>query len=289
MARPIKIGLDYFPVDTTWDIKMRLLRARFKLEGVGLIIELFQAIYREGCALAWNEDSRLLIADEAGIPLERLDEIVGFSAEKGIFNAEALKNGYLTSHGIQARWVKACTESKRKENKIPPEIDLLQHGNEFTPEENPVNSDETQENPEFSTQSKVNKSKENKISNVVAPQAATPGTDVTILEKESSLFTKIRLAFEKPYGNLTDYKREGAAIKRIIALTAGDENAVEAMVKTFYQLKTTGSRYWQEMPFTPSRLSSSGVWDGVKAVAMKQRETTDASWVDELEAEEVAG
>jgi len=32
MARPIKIGLDYFPMDTTWDIKMRLLKARYKQE-----------------------------------------------------------------------------------------------------------------------------------------------------------------------------------------------------------------------------------------------------------------
>jgi hypothetical protein len=162
MARPIKTGLDYFPMDTTWDIKMRLLKARYKLEGIGLIVELYQAIYREGYALAWNEDSRLLIADEVGISIERLDEIVAFAASKDIFNSATLKKGYLTSHGIQARWVKACTDTKRKENKIPTEIDLLQHNDEFTPEETPINSEETRSYQEFSTQIKGNKIKGNK-------------------------------------------------------------------------------------------------------------------------------
>ena len=180
MARPIKIGLDYFPMDTTWDIKMRLLKARYKLEGVGLIVELYQAIYREGYALIWNEDSRLLIADETGISIERLDEIVGFAAAKDIFDSETLKKGYLTSHGIQARWVKACTETKRKENKIPPDIDLLQHATEFTPEETHAKPEETQSNTEFSTQSKVNKRKGNKIDNI-EPRAAT--------RKPSKIFT----------------------------------------------------------------------------------------------------
>lgn len=162
MARPIKIGLDYFPMDTTWDIKMRLLKARYKLEGIGLIVELFQAVYKEGYALGWDEDSRLLIADEAGISIERLDEIVGFAASKGIFDSRAIKKGYLTSHGIQARWVKACNESKRKENHIPPELDLLQPSSVFNTDETPVNSDETPVNLEFSTQIKGNKSKSNK-------------------------------------------------------------------------------------------------------------------------------
>jgi len=162
MARPIKIGLDYFPMDTTWDMKMRLLKARYKLEGIGLVVELFQAIYKEGYALGWDEDSRLLIADEASISIERLDEIVSFAASKGIFDSRAIKKGFLTSHGIQSRWVKACTESKRKENQIPPELDLLQPSSVFNTEETTVNSEETTVNSEFSTQSKVNKSKVNK-------------------------------------------------------------------------------------------------------------------------------
>jgi len=74
----------------------------------------------------------------------------------------SIGKGYLTSHGIQARWVKACTETKRKENKIPTDINLLQHNNEFTPEETKDKPEETKEKAEFSTQSKVNKRKGNK-------------------------------------------------------------------------------------------------------------------------------
>lgn len=54
MARPKKIGMDYFPVDTTWDVKMQLVKAKYGLEGIGCIIELFKAIYHEGYFLKRN-------------------------------------------------------------------------------------------------------------------------------------------------------------------------------------------------------------------------------------------
>ena len=290
MARPIKIGLDYFPMDTTWDIKMRLLKARYKLEGVGLIVELYQAIYREGYALIWNEDSRILIADETGISIERLDEIVGFAAAKDIFDSRILGKGYLTSHGIQARWVKACTDTKRKENKIPTDIDLLQHDNEFTPEETHVKPEETKSNAEFSTQIKVKEIKEKEIKrDNIAPQAATlKHFEVTVPEKTDPLYNEIKTAFEKVNGNFTNYGKEGKAIKLIIKMTKGDRNAIHVMIRTFFTLRQRNDKYWSSMPFTPSRLAASGVWDSVKEEAKKTLAATDTSWIDAMVKEEVA-
>ena len=126
MARPVKKGLDYFPVDTTWDIKMKLVKARFGLVGTGCIIELFKTIYSEGYALKWDDDTRLLFSAENGIDAETLKSIISFAVLKGVFHAGKLdKLGVLTSSGIQKRWLKVAKDSNRAIQEIDPSISLI--------------------------------------------------------------------------------------------------------------------------------------------------------------------
>ena len=47
MARPIKDGVDYFPLDVNLDMKFRLLEAKHGIVGFGIIIKLFQRIYAD--------------------------------------------------------------------------------------------------------------------------------------------------------------------------------------------------------------------------------------------------
>ena len=111
MGRPAKTGLDYFPVDTSWETNMKLVKARFPgFVGVGCVSELWRWIYREGYVLRWDEDTQLLFSAENGIALEDVQKIVAFAVEKGIFSREILeKTGMLTSHGIQKRWKMIAT------------------------------------------------------------------------------------------------------------------------------------------------------------------------------------
>ena len=155
MGRPQKQGLDYFPLDTTWETNMKLVKAKFGLLGIGCIIELYRAIYREGYAMKWDEDTQLLFSSEHGIPLETLNEIIIYSVGKGIFHAGKLsKLRSLTSRGIQKRWKKIATESKRSTCDIDPDLDLTfpQEETRFTPEETGFSGGE-------SAQSKVKESK----------------------------------------------------------------------------------------------------------------------------------
>ena len=164
MARLIKTGLDYFSLDTTWDVKMKLVKAKFKLIGVGCIIELFKTIYSEGYALKWDEDTRLLFANENGLDLEKLDEIVKFAIEKEVFDKGIFeREGYLTSHGIQARWMKISLASKRQNVNIQRKLDLLQISSGNTPEKTELTPEETPIIPEFSTQSKVKEIKGERV------------------------------------------------------------------------------------------------------------------------------
>ena len=47
MARPMKDGVDYFPLDVNVDKKFRLVEAKFGIVGFGVIVKLFQLIYAE--------------------------------------------------------------------------------------------------------------------------------------------------------------------------------------------------------------------------------------------------
>ena len=84
-----------------------------------------------------------------------------------------------------------------------------------------------------------------------------------------SLHHEILLTFEDHYGGrFTDYAKEGKAIKRMIQMSnirAPDDpdNFLRTMVAKFWELKTTGSEFWQGQPFIPSTLSAVKIWDRV--------------------------
>ena len=106
MARSTKVGLDYFPMDTTWDRKMKLFKAKYKLLGIGLITEILKTIYNdEGYYYPWDDETSILFADEHSIDELLLSEMVDYAIEKGIFDIGIYeKYNILTSTGIQKRY-----------------------------------------------------------------------------------------------------------------------------------------------------------------------------------------
>jgi hypothetical protein len=126
MARPQKTGLDYFPVDTTWERNMFIVKAKYQLVGIGCIIELYSAIYREGYFLPWDADTKALFMAANGIDENTLDGIIDLSTSKGIFDARSLaEKGVLTSRGIQKRWIQAVKGTRRNIQDIDSAINLL--------------------------------------------------------------------------------------------------------------------------------------------------------------------
>lgn len=178
MGRHEKIGLDYFPMDTVWEQNMKLVKARFKLVGVGCILEIWKTIYSEGYALKWDEDARLLFASENGIEPEDLDKIVNYAVKKGLFDARLLvEKSVLTSHGIQKRWLEISRLSKRKNCSIASELNLLTINSGNPPEETHYIPEDTPFPPEFIQQSKV---KESKVKKEFAAPVETPGSDTPV-------------------------------------------------------------------------------------------------------------
>lgn len=158
MARPIKKGIDYFPLDVDFlrDIKIRkVMRACGSAAPTILICLLGNIYHDEGYYMKWDEDTRFLVADDVGTSEASVDEVVKKSIQVGIFDSKLYdQHQILTSHGIQERYKKAAYQ--KSDSSIDKKYDLLNVNhidNGVSNSGNPVNHAE-------STQSKVNESKE---------------------------------------------------------------------------------------------------------------------------------
>ena len=249
MARPVKQGLDYFPLDVNLDDKMELLEAECGLTGFAIIIKLFQKIYREGYFINWNEDDQLLFARKINSELITVNSVINTAIKRGIFNKEMFeKYEILTSKGIQKRYFEICRQLKRKGVEIDKNYLLINNKNnndiqkdntdnndknknseeteinsEETTEETIINSEETGINSEFSTQKKRKEMKGKEMKSNQIYQENSEETEINLSEDE-----KIRLdeIFEKAQVFLYDDNIKNSITTAITSLFA-DSNTRE--------------------------------------------------------------
>lgn len=161
MARPIKKGLDYYPLDVDFlqDIKIRKIMRACGVQSVAILISLLSSIYRnEGYYVVWDNDMSFLVADEVGASEGAVSEIVSKSIQVEFFNEDIFKKyKVLTSKGIQERFLGAV--GRRKNIDLILEYSLLDIDNAYN---NLTNVNINLVNVSRSTQSKVKESKVNK-------------------------------------------------------------------------------------------------------------------------------
>ena len=168
MARPIKQGLDYFPLDTNMDDNFELIEAKYGLEGFGVLIKLYQRAYKEcGYFYPWTEKEQLLFSKRVNVDNNTVNNIIVDAVTYGIFDKRLYDKGILTSHGMQKRYIEATI--RRKEITMFLDIMLI------NVDDIPVN---VGKNPRkiilveyISTQSKRNEMKRNEI------ESKSPGTE----------------------------------------------------------------------------------------------------------------
>lgn len=163
MARPIKEGLDYFPLNVVLNSKFEIIEARFGIKGFAVIVKLFQHIYgTKGYYCEWDEDVLFVFAKRIGVGANSVSEILDTSLKKGIFNKDMYeKYSILTSEGIQQRYVEAKRGGYERICKKYLLISVPK--TEENGSETGVNATKTEVNVTASTQRKENKTKENKI------------------------------------------------------------------------------------------------------------------------------
>lgn len=201
MARPVKIGLDYFELDCHMDEKVELIEAEFGLKGFAIIVKLYQSIYSGfGYYCEWTPDISVLWVRRIGVshgvvsindsgnldfvddktcalpgfPNNLINNVVAASIRRNIFSEE-LFNKYriLTSSGIQKRYLNAV--SRREKVELKKEYLLISvDKNMKNVVINPVNVDRNPVNVDRSTQRRVEKSREEKSNNILCAPDGTP-------------------------------------------------------------------------------------------------------------------
>ena len=117
MARQQKTGLDYFPLDVNifTDNKIRILKARYGVNGVSVYIYLLCEIYKNGYYMQWNDDLKFILADELNLTDGFIEQVLKFLLERSLFDNKLFQSDtILTSPGIQRRYQLAVKERAKK-------------------------------------------------------------------------------------------------------------------------------------------------------------------------------
>ena len=162
MARPIKQGVDYFPLDCHMNDEMKLIQAEFGLVGYAVVIKLWQKIYSgKGYYTEWGRDVALMFAQENSVGGNVVQEVVRICLKRGIFDQRMYDEyGILTSDGIQERFAEA-TERRTFVRADRRYLLITAPSNWVFDNRNSVNVDNNAVNVDNNPQSKVKKSKVN--------------------------------------------------------------------------------------------------------------------------------
>lgn len=157
MARPLKQGLDYYPMDVGFlrDIKVRRIIKSCGASSIAVLIWLLNSCYQdEGYYLRWTKDLPFIVAEDTDVTEGHVQEVVKKALQVGFFD-ESMKDNYeiLTSAGIQKRFL--AVTSRRKSVFLRRDFALIS----INDDNNLVNDDNNSINVYRSTQSKVKESK----------------------------------------------------------------------------------------------------------------------------------
>ena len=95
-------------MDVTTDDKFELIEAKYGIMGFGIVIKLYQKIYKNGYYLEWNEEKLLLFKKQVNVNSEDIENIINDCIRYNIFDENLYKKyNILTSTGIQKRYLKA--------------------------------------------------------------------------------------------------------------------------------------------------------------------------------------
>lgn len=116
MARTIKKGLDYFPMDIDIfnDLKIRKLIKYQGGKSITVYALLLCNIYKNGYYMKWDKELPFICSELTGFEEAYISEVIKTCLtlglfSKGLFDAE----GVLTSKGIQERYSRICIQCRR--------------------------------------------------------------------------------------------------------------------------------------------------------------------------------
>ena len=234
MARPVKEGLDYYPLNADFmsDIKVRRLIRSFGSKSIGVVIALLGMIYGDkGYYILLNDDVAFIISEQTLEDEDLVNQIINKLIEIEFFDKNLYeKHRVLTSKGIQKRFISAT--ERRKDVKLITKYNLVNVNNNSSSDvvnvdNNPVNVDNNSSSDVVNVdnnqqrkekKSKVKKSKEKESKEKQSKENTDDSCNAPSAERRVRTFAFESLVVEK-YGEdecLTDTFRDFAIMRKAI-------------------------------------------------------------------------
>ena len=211
MARPPKVGLDYFPLDVNFlnDLKTKKIVRSYGASAVAVALNVFINIYRDnGYYAECDDDFIFLIADELKLDEEYTKNVIKKMVEVDFFDKNLYENHkILTSIGIQNRYVLAS--GRRVRTKINVVYDLINPKNdEFMLTETEFMYTETQENEGLCIQKYAKEKKRKEIEAVEENDESEKLADEPAATTARKQISDVLNFYENHFGMLSDYIRQ---------------------------------------------------------------------------------
>lgn len=229
MARPVKEGLDYYPLNADFmsDIKVRRLIRSFGSKSIGIVIALLGMIYGDkGYYILLNDDVAFIISEQTLEDEDLVNQIINKLIEIEFFDKNLYeKHRVLTSKGIQKRFISAT--ERRKDVNLITKYNLVNVDNNSGSDvvnvyNNPVNVDNNSSssvvNVDNNQQRKEKKSKVKKSKEKQSKENTADSCNAPSAERRVRTFAFESLVVEK-YGEdecLTDTFRDFAIMRKAI-------------------------------------------------------------------------
>ena len=244
MARPLKTGLDYFPLNTdlSSDPKIKQLIIRCGKDGGLVFLWSMMIIYHEGYFATTDEIVKSITWDFRDIDEQKVKECISAMAEFNLINRNLFcEEGILTSHGIQKQYLESTMRRTRRYGKyrllsdeeLKPYLKPDQNGNIKLIIDN-NNSDIADNNTNIAVDNTQIKANQNKTKQIIENQNKS-NTDFD--DFQSSNFSD--LIIDK-------LKAEGVTISRNTmvwineAINTYDHRSIEEALNTAISKKKTG-------------------------------------------------
>jgi len=187
MARPQKLGLEYFPLDVDIfdDEKVIPISAEYGNKGELILIRVLCAIYRNGYFIERSDSLYFKIAKQAGVSHALVTDVISGLVRWGFFNKSLFDSvGILTSKGIQKRWKEAVRRRVIDTTDLAYWIADENENDEFLTSETPQSDNR---NPakvvNLTSEMQQSKVKESKVDNNPLPQMGESESLKTDLKK----------------------------------------------------------------------------------------------------------
>ncbi|MGN0460514.1 MAG: DUF4373 domain-containing protein [Ruminococcus sp.] len=218
MARPIKNGLDYFPMDVDFfaDKKIKILRARFGSDGVLIYLYLLCEIYKNGYYIKLDEDYKYIIQEDLNLKENVVSIVMQFLFNRSLLTEIPVNSDtYITSKAVQRRFQEAV-KSRKKPFAVNTDLWILDEEETigsviFAPKKDKsrINPDLSQINPDKSgiNSTKESKEKKSKVKESKGEKSKEKTGKADFYSLTLELFSEICKSLPKPQEITPERKR----------------------------------------------------------------------------------